>query len=271
MRTIKILVLSSPPLFSLLPPSSAQGNCNDTSNGRDASCWAALHVTQFFRNWASLAVVQNPPQNAAKVCHVAETWSQCFLRISYGESAPVRDCYKVHSRTCAPPTPGGLPTSPQAWYGAFAIYAIWAYFENWTNAINNASHSRGFLLEAYDYADSEVRPGQRNIPDYLGLTFFELLFFNGLTLQDRAIMQLIKTALYNGEPEDNSTRGPPKTDKDIAKALTGRLRYILEDIFEGTTPADQNSSFLQVVNSGAFVYDVVDEASILEQMEENNR
>ncbi|KAL9035090.1 MAG: hypothetical protein Q9214_006749, partial [Letrouitia sp. 1 TL-2023] len=156
-------------------------------------------------------------------------------------------------------------------YSDTTLPAIWAYFENWTNAINNASHSSGFLLEAYDYADSEIRPSQRKAPDYVGLTFFELLFFNGLTLQDRAIMQLIKIALYNGEPKDNSTRGPPRTDEDVAKALTDRLRYIFEDIFKGTTPADRNSSFLQVTDSGAFVYDVVDEASILEQMEKNNR
>lgn len=84
-------------------------------------------------------------------------------------------------------------------------------------------------------------------------------------------MQLIKIALYNGEPKDNSTHGPPRTDEDVAKALTGRLRYIFEDIIEGTTPADRNSSFLQVANSGAFVYDVVDEASILKQLEKNNR
>lgn len=136
------LLLVIPGLLRFLPVSTASpvtptviqsvtDTCKDPSTtGMTSLCWATLKMNDFFKDWTNTTTMPNAPMIGTLVCRPNEAWASCFVRFAYGQQrapGPPMDCVTFTSKTCQPPSAMMVkPSSPQYWYGAYAIYGTFS-------------------------------------------------------------------------------------------------------------------------------------------------
>lgn len=99
---------------------------NPSSAGMTPSCWTLLKMNDYFSSWTNQTILPNAPMIGTIYCRPNEVWAQCFIRFAYGQQRQTRapmDCATLGSSNCKAPSDMLIkPTSPEYWYGAYAIY-----------------------------------------------------------------------------------------------------------------------------------------------------
>ncbi|KAL9596920.1 MAG: hypothetical protein Q9219_005483 [cf. Caloplaca sp. 3 TL-2023] len=214
---------------------SASDACKDpSSTGVTSSCWTALKMDDYFGSWTNKTVMSNAPMIGTMYCRPNEKWAQCFIRFAYGmqrQTGPPMDCTTLQSTTCtAPSDMVQKPTSPEFWYGVYAIYAalaVFSYMKNLSTALLSTTARPGMLQSAYTSANAGG--GAASGPNPIDATILQLLFMNGLTDMDIAFASYMKQSPYAGDFSQSAT-DPPGDDviyKDLAEALQQRLQKLM--------------------------------------------
>ncbi|KAL8930458.1 MAG: hypothetical protein Q9208_000642 [Pyrenodesmia sp. 3 TL-2023] len=179
---------------------TASYNCSNPSTaGITATCWTTLEMDDFFTNWTTNTIMANPPMIGTLYCRPREVWASCFLRFAYGEQRlPIAstDCSTITSTTCKSPANSlmATPTSPQFYYGAYAIFAT--YITTLASALLFTTAKPGALQSAYTSANANA--GAAAAPNPVDATLFQLLFLNGLSDHDILFSAYMKQNPFSG-------------------------------------------------------------------------
>ncbi|KAL8901991.1 MAG: hypothetical protein Q9207_004916 [Kuettlingeria erythrocarpa] len=165
----------------------------------------------FFANWTTNTIMSNPPMIGTLYCRPNEVWAECFLRFAYGEqrlAVASVDCSAFTSTTCKSPANSLLakPTSPEFYYGAYAIFAIHTYITNLASALLSTTAKPGALQSAYTSANAGA--GAAAAPNPVDATLFQLLFLNGLSNQDILFSAYMKQNPFSGTFADATAAAP---------------------------------------------------------------
>ncbi|KAI4183898.1 MAG: hypothetical protein L6R41_005120 [Letrouitia leprolyta] len=239
------LLLVIPGLLRFLPVSTASpvtptviqsvtDTCKDPSTtGMTSLCWATLKMNDFFKDWTNTTTMPNAPMIGTLVCRPNEAWASCFVRFAYGQQrapGPPMDCVTFTSKTCQPPSAMMVkPSSPQYWYGAYAIYAVFTYITTLSSALLLSTARKGALQLAYQSANLGAGAGANADP--VDATLFHLLFMNGLTDMDVAFLAYMKNDSYS-EGFVGATTDPP-SDAVIYNNTVAALQQRLKTVMNG--------------------------------------
>ncbi|KAL8934671.1 MAG: hypothetical protein Q9216_005791 [Gyalolechia sp. 2 TL-2023] len=238
---------------------TASDACTDPSTaGMTSSCWTALGMDDFLSNWTDKSMISNPPMIGTLVCRPREAWASCFVRFAYGQQkqpGPPMDCVTFGSQTCQSPSVMPVkPSSPQYWYGAYAIYAIFTYINTLSSALLATTADVGALQSAYLSANLGAGADSDAYP--VDATLFHLLFRNGLTDMDVAFTAYMKNHPYTGDFAGADTTLP--SDPVIYKAIVAALQQWSETIMS------EWGSFEEVLGTGTTWTGPVQEAVAFE-------
>lgn len=119
------------------------------------------------------------------------------------------------------------PSTPQYWYGAYAIYAVFTYITTLSSALLLSTARKGALQSAYQSAN--LGSGADAGADPVDATLFHLLFLNGLGDMDIAFSAYMKNNSYSGDFV-GATTDPPSDAviyTNIVAALQQRLKVVM--------------------------------------------
>ncbi|KAL9580989.1 MAG: hypothetical protein Q9212_004157 [Teloschistes hypoglaucus] len=193
-------------------------------------CWASLDMNDFLTNWTTTTVIGNAPMIGTIYCKPKEIWAQCFLRFAYGQqrqpAAPM-DCSTPTSKSCKSPfdVPAD-PTSPEYYYGAYSIFAVFAYITAIASALLSVTAYPGALQSAYTSAYAGA--GAASAPNPVDATLFELLSQSGFSAMDTAFVTYMNKNSYTGGFVGAST--DPPSDAVIYTSLVAVLQQRLKGI-----------------------------------------
>lgn len=118
-----VALILLPAIFASPRQPNSVVECDILTTGLSPSCWDALNMNAWFREWLA-STSPNATSGAAVRCRDQESWSVCFLRLSLGVTG--RDCSTINTSgknsTCPMPKLGDPPHSPQLFYGVWNIY-----------------------------------------------------------------------------------------------------------------------------------------------------
>ncbi|KAL8717615.1 MAG: hypothetical protein Q9225_005152 [Loekoesia sp. 1 TL-2023] len=225
--------------------SAADACSNPSSAGMTSSCWTQLKMNDYFSNWTNKTILPNAPMIGTIYCRPNEVWAQCFIRFAYGQQRQARapmDCATLGSSNCKAPSDMLIkPTSPEYWYGAYAIYAIFTYINTLASALLSTTARPGVLQSAYTSANAGA--GAASGVNPIDATLFQLLFVNGLTDMDVTFATYMKQSPYTGD-FSGATTDPP-SDEMIYRNLVAVLQQRLQKLMNGW------DSFKSVLGTGS--------------------